>query len=113
MPTMRRVDARANAGEGEAKDWCVMATLYYMTQRGGCIGTYGTCAALGLEMVRLKRPATLRNDQQVIVGESTECDGTCDEPSECGGWHWWYDPTGDNLTPDEGGMSRETELERG
>ena len=63
----------------------------------------GTCAELGPKMMRLKTSAVLRSNHGVIVGEVRECDGGCDQPCPGDGWHCFYDPTGDDITPDEGG----------
>jgi hypothetical protein len=90
-----------------------MASLAYMTKRGAGVVYYGTCADLGKRMIRLKTSAILRSNHGVIVGEVRECDGGCDAPCPGNGWHCWYDSTGDEAGPDEGGLGHDADIVMG
>jgi hypothetical protein len=97
-----------SAGEPERRG--TMSSLTYMTKRGAGVGIYGKAADLGKRMMRLRTEATLRSDHGAIIGEVTECDGSCDSRDHK--WHWWYDPTGDGVTAEQGGMSNVDQAER-
>ena len=80
-----------------------------MTKRGAGVVKMGKAAELGALMMRLKTRATLRSNHGAVIGEVTECDTWRSRMVPCPGkgWHCFYDPTGDNVLPEEAGPALE------
>ncbi len=76
-----------------------MSQLTYASGRVAGILIQGTAEKLGARMMRLRKSATLRSNRGAVIGSSSRCDGACG--GQCRGWHVWYDPSGDELTPED------------